>query len=120
MPRYSWEPSSEGAGAGLAAPLLAPPSTQQQRVLSDGERFGLRTAQELARSKIKDCPSDEAEWPQYEILEARGCCSFFAKLHRYIWFLWFDPLMKLGAETHLEFSHICEARLFNTLDPAVS
>jgi len=113
MPRYSWEPSSEGAGAGLAAPLLAPPSsassvssTQQQRVLSDGERFGLRTAQELARSKIKDCPSDEAEWPQYEILEARGCCSFFAKLHRYIWFLWFDPLMKLGAETHLEFSHI--------------
>lgn len=89
MPRYSWEPAASGSE--LGAPLL---SAAQP---ADGGE---------ARTEISECPSNEIEWPQYEILEARGCCSFFVKFHRYIWFLWFDPLMKLGAETHLEFSHI--------------
>ena len=106
MPRYSWEPV--GAGSELGAPLLgvAEPGTRARAGLSDGEQFGRESAQKLAEASIKDCPSNEIEWPQYEILKARGCCSVCVKFHRYIWFLWFDPLMKLGAETHLEFSHI--------------
>lgn len=114
MPKYSWDKPA-GPGGGLAAPLLLNPT--------EGERSGLRSAGWSA-SLVKDCPSDEIEWPQYELLEARGCCDLLVKFHRYIWFMWYDPLMKLGAQTHLEMSHIwrlapcdsCEV-VYNDLQP---
>lgn len=87
MPKYSWDKPA-APGGGLAAPLLlgadgSGASSRSER--SEGERFGLRSAADWQASLVKDCPSDEIEWPQYEILEARGCCDRFLKFHRYIW-----------------------------------
>ena len=92
----------------LDAPLLAGSGGGGggSRPLSDGELFGIESKRKYDRSRVAECPSDEIEWPQYEILQARGPWQALRRFWRYLWFLWFDPLMKLGDVDFLEMSDV--------------